>query len=59
MTSAQEITVECFIERVENFIQEYDKLRKEKNDNYYAFESHVLNLIFELEKDIKDNEKDN
>ena len=55
MTNMQEITVECFIERVENFIEAYNKLRKEKNENYLAYESRVFDLVAELQKDINDN----
>ena len=59
MTTNERITVECFAERVENFITQYKILQESKNDNYYTYESRVFDLIFELEKDIKDNEKNN
>lgn len=57
MTINEEITVECFLERVENFIQEYNNLRNHHNENYTAYESRVIDLISELSRDIKDNNK--
>ena len=57
MTNHEEITVECFLERVENFIAEYNNLRKSNNENYVAYESRVFDLISELNKDIEDNKK--
>lgn len=49
----QEIIVECFLERVENFIQEYNKLREEDNQNYLSYESRVFDLIAELSGDLQ------
>lgn len=54
MTINEEITVECFLERVENFITEYNKLRKENNEYYLAYECRVRDLIAELEKDMRE-----
>ncbi len=56
MTNNEEITVECFLERVENFMMEYNKLRKENNECYLAYESKVRDLIAELEKDMREVE---
>ena len=53
MTTNEEITTECFLERVDNFKYRYERLREKGNENYLAFESIVYDLIFELEKDIK------
>ena len=55
MTIKEEITVECFLERVENFMNKYNKLRKQKTENYLTFESIAYDLIHELEHDIKNN----
>lgn len=49
----QEIIIECFLERVENFIQEYNKLREEDNQNYSSYESRVFDLIAELNGDLR------
>lgn len=59
MTTYEEITTECFLERVDNFKYRYERLRETGNKNYLAFESIVYDLIFELKRDIKDcdNEK--
>lgn len=55
MTNMQEITVECFLERVEEFMTAYNRLRKENNNNYIAYESRVFDLMAELQQDIDDN----
>lgn len=57
MTNYERITVECFRERVENFIMEYEKLTSENNENYSAFESLAFDLLYELKRDIDENKK--
>lgn len=58
MTITEKITVECFMERVEHFIWEYEKLQKDGNENYIAYESRVFDLIAELNRDIEENRKE-
>ena len=57
MTNMQEITVECFMERVENFIEQYNALRKNNVETYEAYESKALDLIAKLAKDINEQSK--
>lgn len=46
------------MERVENFIAEYERLQKNGNENYIAYESRVFDLIAELNHDIEENRKE-
>ena len=53
MTIMEEIIVECLQERVENFIEKFNRLRDSEYENYSAFESIALDLISELKGDIE------
>ena len=53
MTILEEIRVECMEERVETFIEKFNKLRDGECENYSAFETIALDLISELKGDIE------
>ena len=57
MTIKEQITVESFMERIAHFTERYNKLVENENDNFLAYESLAYDLIAELEKDIKENNR--